>query len=349
MKTTDEQREFRDLVQRFLQEKVTAEYRRARVKLGAGVDPTVQKELQELGLFEGFEGESAPFSFQELGIVADLCGYFLTPSPLSERILSAGMVPRIIGSGDLAKIQSIAARGNIGTIANPTCCQVTLSTDESLVSGVISWAIGVEGSSWLLGFIGANDSARAFVCSLESANSTSTTLPSLDLTTQLHRIELRDAPAVVLSSESSLKIQDLLEAVKACEVAGICRRVIEMSVEYSKTRQQFGVAIGSFQAIQQKLADCYAKSESLASLSRFAMWSAANSPEQGRLTARAAIISAVENGPAICEAALQAHGGIGFTWEYDLHLYLRRAKAIQSAFNLSEDRARALISAVSTS
>jgi alkylation response protein AidB-like acyl-CoA dehydrogenase len=122
-----------------------------------------------------------------------------------------------------------------------------------------------------------------------------------------------------------------------------------MTVEYAKTRQQFGAAIGSFQAIQQKIAQCYAHSESLTSLSQFASWSAAHSPHQRTLTSQAAILAATEFGPMICETAIQAHGGIGFTWEYDLHLYLRRAKLIEAAFGLNEDRARALVDTVATS
>jgi alkylation response protein AidB-like acyl-CoA dehydrogenase len=154
-------------------------------------------------------------------------------------------------------------------------------------------------------------------------------------------------PALVLSVETSQALEDVLEAIKASEAAGICDRVIQMSVEYAKTREQFGKPIGSFQAVQQKLADAYASSEALSSLSRFAVWACCHAPDQRHLTARAAISMAADVAPKICETAIQSHGGIGFTWEYDLHLYLRRAKTLQAAFALDEARINDLLTTAS--
>jgi alkylation response protein AidB-like acyl-CoA dehydrogenase len=136
-----------------------------------------------------------------------------------------------------------------------------------------------------------------------------------------------------------------IEVLKASEVSGLCQRVLQMTTEYVKTRNQFGVPIGSFQAIQQKLAQVYAESEALASLCRFAAWSFSASPEQRRLTSRAAALKAAELGVQVCEVAIQCHGGIGFTWEYDLHLFLRRAQMVRAAFGISESRADELIRA----
>jgi hypothetical protein len=198
----------------------------------------------------------------------------------------------------------------------------------------------------LIGFGQTTDGQRAFACALHHQSVTCTPTTSLDLTTSLTAIELSKTPIVIFDSQSSLAIEDTIEATKACEAAGVCQRVIEMTVEYAKTRQQFGVAIGAFQAIQHKLADCYARSEALGALSSFAAWSAVHSSDQRHLTARAAILEAARTAPFVCETAIQAHGGIGFTWEYDLHLYLRRAKLIQAAFGLSEARAQELIAAV---
>jgi acyl-CoA dehydrogenase len=168
--------------------------------------------------------------------------------------------------------------------------------------------------------------------------------PSLDLTASLNSIELKSAAAEFLSKAGSRDLDLLISVIKASEVSGICQRVIEMTVEYVKTRSQFGAPIGSFQAIQQKLAQIYAESEALNSLCRFAAWSFFDSEEQRELTARAAIFKASEVGVPVCESALQCHGGIGFTWEYDLHLFLRRAKALQAAFGINEKSAEALIS-----
>jgi alkylation response protein AidB-like acyl-CoA dehydrogenase len=348
MKLTSEQSELRDLIHRFFAEKITPEYLRSRVSSAGPVDAALQQELEALGLYEGFSGDSPAFAAQELGIVAEECGHFLVPEPLIEQLLASGLASQFIASADRLRLQPLTLPNTRGTIANPACCKLTVDPQTGTISGSVVWLMGASCSSWFLGFIDTPQGRRVCACSLTDAGITLTRKTALDLSTALHSLELREVPGIILEESSSIVIEDLLEAMKACEVAGICKRVIDMTVEYVKTRQQFGVAIGSFQAIQQKLADCYAKSEALASLARFATWSASHSPQQRHLTSRAAILEAVQTGPLVCEAAIQAHGGIGFTWEYDLHLYLRRAKAIQAAFALSEVRARSLIEAVTS-
>jgi alkylation response protein AidB-like acyl-CoA dehydrogenase len=159
----------------------------------------------------------------------------------------------------------------------------------------------------------------------------------------LSQVVLKNVNALFFDDADSALVEDLIEVLKASEVYGITARVIEMTTEYVKTREQFSVPLGAFQAVQQRLADGYAASESLGALCRFAAWSVEGSPRQRRLTARAAVSHAAEVGPLVCESAIQCHGGIGFTWEYDLHLLLRRAKVIQAGFSLNGERAEELI------
>jgi alkylation response protein AidB-like acyl-CoA dehydrogenase len=175
---------------------------------------------------------------------------------------------------------------------------------------------------------------RVFACSLSASGVTVKGVSSLDCTSALSSVSLRNVPFVLFSEEESNVVLDAFGILKGCEVYGVTARAVEMSAEYLKTREQFGVPVGAFQAVQQRIADAYAASESLGALCRFAAWSVVSSPEQRPLTARAAIAHGAEVGPSVCEAAIQVHGGIGFTWEYDLHLFLRRAKVIQSAFPL---------------
>jgi hypothetical protein len=351
MRLTPEQDSFKELIARFFQDKVTPEYRRSRIATGVARDPQFELELTAPGLLDGFSGDTPAFSFQELGLLAEECGYFLVPEPLVEELIATAIAAQFLHAGERAEFHKVAQAHTTGTIAYPDCCQgLVLDGSGAHVSGSIAWAPGVEKAGWMLAFVGAGDAQVLCAFSLTNGaavRATGTT--SLDLTTRLHSIELTKAPIFLFTRENTVKVLDSLLACKAGEVAGICRRVIAMTVEYAKTRQQFGAAIGSFQAIQQKIAQCYAHSESLTSLSQFASWSAAHSPHQRTLTSQAAILAATEFGPMICETAIQAHGGIGFTWEYDLHLYLRRAKLIEAAFGLNEDRARALVDTVATS
>ncbi|MBN8550873.1 MAG: acyl-CoA dehydrogenase, partial [Deltaproteobacteria bacterium] len=135
-------------------------------------------------------------------------------------------------------------------------------------------------------------------------------------------------------------------AIVAEELGGMCARVVDLTLEYVKTRKQFGVAIGSFQAVQHKLSDMHLQSEALRSLAAFATWAAQESKEQSELSSRAALAFACEHAPQIIETAIQMHGGIGFTWEYELHLYLRRAKMLELLFGSGEAEHQSLIASV---
>jgi alkylation response protein AidB-like acyl-CoA dehydrogenase len=346
MKLSSDQVELKNLLRRFFQEQVTSIYLRERIAKGTRRDEVLHEKLQGLGILDGFKEEPPLFSVTELGVLAHECGHALVPEPVIEQVIAEAIVPRLLSSEQRSALRTLSEKGSASTIAYPACCSVTLDPTTPTASGTVAWTLGVEGAGVLIGWGNTGDGLRAFACALHHPSVTHSATTSLDLTTSLTKIELLKTPTLIFDSQSTRVIEDTIEAAKACEAAGICERVVEMTVDYVKTRQQFGVAIGSFQAIQHKLADCYARSEALTALSSFAAWSAVNSPDQQKLTARAAVLEAARTAPFVCETAIQAHGGIGFTWEYDLHLYLRRAKLIQSAFSISETRAAELISAV---
>jgi alkylation response protein AidB-like acyl-CoA dehydrogenase len=339
---SQDQAELKDLVRRFLSEKVTSEYVRGRIRTGVRHDAEFVKGLAELGLDEGFAGESPLFSFVELALVAEEAGRVLLPEPLIERLFGAHLVSKRLSAEDRERYTKAVVNGDSVAYAPPSCCELS-SSDSGAVSGEVVWGFGIEGASRLIAFSHSKGARVAVVVDLLHPGVQRTQRSSLDLTTALSSVSLVDVPVTTLSAEGTTIVEDCLEILKACEVFGVCERVIEMSVDYVKTREQFGVPIGSFQAIQHKLADIYAQSESLGALCRFAAWAVEHSPDQRALTARAASLQAATVGPQICEVAVQCHGGIGFTWEYDLHLYLRRAKALESVFGLTEGRADELL------
>ncbi len=328
MQITSDQRELRDLVRRFLADSVSSEYLRKRITSGLRRDDALLESAKQLGLEEGFSAQGEMFTFAELGVVAEEVGRALFPEALTERIFADCVVPGFLDPDTRAAYQAL---GSHTAIAPESCCTLA-SRKSKKVSGEISWAWGVEGASRLIGVMKMTGGNRAFACSLSTPSVTLTPTSSLDLTTALASLSLTDVPVVVFSEDASSKVLDAFSILKACEVYGMTARVIEMSAEYLKTREQFGVPVGAFQAVQQRIADAYASSEALGALCRFAAWSVTSSPEQRSLTARAVIAHAAEVGPSVCEAAIQVHGGIGFTWEYDLHLLLRRAKATAVAF-----------------
>ncbi len=140
---------------------------------------------------------------------------------------------------------------------------------------------------------------------------------------------------------------DVLEEIRArsltalaLEACGVARLALELALEHVTTREQFGKPIGIYQAISHPLADAYTRVELSRSLALWATWCVASGDEQASLAAASAKSFAGEAAVGVCEAAIQAHGGIGFTWEHVLHRLYKRALWIES-FAPSGTRLRA--------
>jgi len=349
MRLTRDQIELRDTLRSFLSERVSSDYLRRRIESGERRDPDFARSLDEMGIVDGFSGETPLFSSVELGIVAHEAGRALLPEPIVDQVIARFLFPRYASSETRTAIGALPPTAVI-VVAPRQACRLSPGTGEGAFTGSIAWCRGPIDATHLLAFVedrGAGpDEGRVVLVELLPKWATVTPCTSIDLTTPLISVHLNESPGRAIGAEDLALLESLFESLKACEVAGVAAKAIEMTVEYVKTREQFGVPIGGFQAIQQQLASAYAKSQALDALARFSSWSAAASPDQFKLTARAAALYAAEHGPGICETAIQCHGGIGFTWEYDLHLYLRRAKLLQSVLACNDARARELLDSV---
>jgi alkylation response protein AidB-like acyl-CoA dehydrogenase len=115
-------------------------------------------------------------------------------------------------------------------------------------------------------------------------------------------------------------------AAVAAEVVGICQRALDMTLEYVKAREQFGVPVGSFQAVSHRCAQMLLATESVRSAAYYAAWAADAAPETLEEASALAAASAADSGHEVTASAIQAHGGIGFTWEADVHLLYKRAQ-----------------------
>jgi alkylation response protein AidB-like acyl-CoA dehydrogenase len=130
----------------------------------------------------------------------------------------------------------------------------------------------------------------------------------------------------------------------ALEACGVARRALEYAIEHASTREQFGKPIGIYQAISHPLADSYVRVEFARSLAYWAAWCVAHEEDGADVAAAAAKAYAAEAAVFVCETSIQAHGGIGFTWEHALHRLYKRALWIES-FLASSPRLRAEIAA----
>jgi alkylation response protein AidB-like acyl-CoA dehydrogenase len=119
---------------------------------------------------------------------------------------------------------------------------------------------------------------------------------------------------------------DRIRAALAAEVVGVCQRALDMTLAYVKERKQFGVPVGSFQAVAHRCAEMLLHTESARSTAYYAAWAADADPRLLPEAAALAAAAAAEAGPSVTAAAIQMHGGIGFTWEADVHWLYKRAQ-----------------------
>jgi acyl-CoA dehydrogenase len=162
-------------------------------------------------------------------------------------------------------------------------------------------------------------------------------MPVIDTTRPQATVRLDQAPARLAGEFSSCEaaVGPVLDAAVtglACEQSAASQFLLELTVAYCKTRYQFGQPIGSFQAVQHRLADLAIGVDTSVSAVEYAVWAAADEPERWR---EAASIAGFVCAETMCTAAaetIQLHGGIGFTWEHPAHRYYRRALASWSQF-----------------
>jgi alkylation response protein AidB-like acyl-CoA dehydrogenase len=164
-------------------------------------------------------------------------------------------------------------------------------------------------------------------------------------TVTLDRVALPGAALLGTPGQGERLAADLLRrgAVgAAAEMLGAARRCLDMSVAYAKVREQFGQSIGSFQAIRHKCAEMLLEVENAHAATYYAAWALDARAEDHAVAASIAKAYVGDAARRVCGEAIQVHGGIGFTWEYDLHLYFKRAKALEASYG-DADHHRELI------
>lgn len=351
---SQEQRELEQSLRDFFSREVSSEYLRKRVEGSNASDQVLWKALGELGLSAYFASEDAETrpGIRELGSVARESGRALLPEPLVEflfagpwlhfQLLDAGareLIARHFGAGFGKALEEGSKKVGLAaySFVNPVVLEARNAPPLQRVTCKLPFVPFAQSCDFLLfcGKAGEQGSATLYVADLKTGKeqrAQRTKSKALDLTRAYYDVELANVAALNLESTVLQPLTLALYSIIAEELSGICGRVVELTLEYVKTRKQFNVPIGTFQAVQHRLSDMYLQSEALRSLASFASWSSQSSKEQAELSSRAALAFACEQAPQIIEAAIQLHGGIGFTWEYELHLSLRRAKMFEMLF-----------------
>ncbi len=157
------------------------------------------------------------------------------------------------------------------------------------------------------------------------------TLETMDSTRRLGRLRAAEGgDELGPAGEAVERLRLRALAALACEAVGVGERALELSVDYARSREQFGRPIGVYQAVSHSLADAYVQTELARSLAYWAAWSVAEGDGNAPVAVAAAKAYAGDAAVAACERAIQVHGGIGFTWEHVLHRLYKRAQWIQA-------------------
>jgi alkylation response protein AidB-like acyl-CoA dehydrogenase len=180
--------------------------------------------------------------------------------------------------------------------------------------------------------VAGTGAATSVVAVSVSQGVTRTALPTLDQTRPLARLDFHDVPCTPVGApgDGSRLLSTALDGAAvllAAEMVGGARACLDMAVGYAKVREQFGRPIGQFQAVKHKCAEMLVEIEGADAAARYAAWAAAENPEELPVVATLAKASAAEAYFRAAADNVQIHGGIGFTWEHDAHLYFKRAKA----------------------
>ena len=157
--------------------------------------------------------------------------------------------------------------------------------------------------------------------------------PAMDITRSLSWLDLDGTPATRLGGTAlSARLGALGAVATSAELLGGSGRVLELATAYAKDRVQFGAPIGSFQAVKHRCADMLVDVEGMRSATWFAAWAASVGEPGWELAASTAKVWCADASKRVMASGLQVHGGIGFTWEHDLHLYIKRAQFEQIDF-----------------
>lgn len=275
----------------------------------------------------------------ELAIVLEECGRALVCEPVySSAVLGVGALlidPATQGN----PLPEVMAGELLATVS-----ALDLTTDDLRatrgqhgwrIDGTITHLIGGDRADIVVATASTVDGARLFALR-PPTDATRTQRRVLDPTRRQADLAVRDCPAVPLTTPETTaaartRLRDLATLALACEHTGIIDRLLELTVEYTRTRRQFGRPIGSFQAVKHRLADLLVSAERARSASRYAAALHAENPDRARLAI--AVAGAVCTDAAIETAgeAVQLHGGVGYTWEHPAHSYLRRALGNEAA------------------
>jgi alkylation response protein AidB-like acyl-CoA dehydrogenase len=349
---TDEQQAIKATAHDFLASRFKSERMREIAASDDGFDAAGWAEMAELGwpglaLPEEWGGQG--LGIVDLAVLFEEMGYALAPSPLFSNTI-AGLALSLCGSDDQREryLRPLAAGERRGTPALWDAGSPATPGGFTMEARADADGVVLDGEKTLVPdaasadfFLVASSDGRRHLVERDADGVTITAEPAIDPTRRFSSVRfdgVRVAAADTLPGEEAdyHPVFFRLCVALAAESTGIAQRTMEMAVAYAKDRQQFGRPIGAYQAVSHRCAQMLLETENARSAVYGAAWAADAEPESLPLAASMAKAYAGDAGWRVPDASIQVHGGIGFTWEHDLHFFLKRGRSNAAVFGDSK-------------
>jgi alkylation response protein AidB-like acyl-CoA dehydrogenase len=344
----DEQQQIKRTANEFLASRYKPERIRNLIDTELGFEESDWQEMAELGwpglaLPEDHGGQG--LGIVELAVVFEEMGYALATTPLLSNTV-AGLALALLGSEDQKAefLAPLAAGERRGTPALFDAGSPATIGDFRMEPRQSDGGVVLDGEKVLVLDAAAADflivataDGKRHIVEADGPGVSIEREDSIDPTRRFYSVRLDEVEVPVAHTlpaegDEYFRVLERVCVALAAEQTGIAQRTLEMAVEYAKERQQFGRPIGSYQAVSHRCAQMLLETESARSATYYAAWAADASPEDLPLAASMAKAYASDAGWRVAGESLQVHGGIGFTWEHDLHLWLKRARVDSAMF-----------------
>ncbi|HLX38194.1 MAG TPA: acyl-CoA dehydrogenase family protein [Candidatus Binataceae bacterium] len=349
---SEEQEMLRDAAKRFLADNCPTTYVRKMMAHETAHDKDFWKKLVELGwpgllIPEQYGGQGG--SFLDMTVIAEEAGKALVPGPFFTAALLGA--PLAIEGGTEEQKKDILprmAKGEfIGTLALAEASgrfdaegvqlKATKSANDYVINGEKFFVPDAHVANAMAVAVRTGGSGEKgitlVIVPTNTAGVTITQLKTVDLTRRLCHVKFDNVKtSTLLGKEGEAwpilrRVLDVATAALSAEMVGTAQKALDMSVDYAKTRVQFGKPIGSFQAVKHKCVDMMVAVENARSLTYYACWTVDEKTPEAATAVPMAKAYASDMAKNVTSEAIQVHGGIGFTWEHDMHLFHRRALA----------------------
>jgi hypothetical protein len=336
---SEEQQELAGTVRSLLDRRADSSAVRTAIGSPAGYDEelwhTLCAQIGAAALAIPEELGGAGFSVFESLVVLEELGRSLAPSPLLPALMAAEAIAAAGDQAAAGRLLPRIAEGELATLANLgpdgrplPAIAAACGADVWILSGTADNVVFGDQAAIVLVAATTDDGPALFEVDPDMV--TRDALPAMDPATRLARLELSDTPATRLGGADALaRARDVRAVAIAATQVGCAQRGLDLTVDYSKERVQFGRPIGSFQALKHRMADMLVAVETARSAAWAAGYAVANATADAETLAVVAATHCTEALDHVAAETVQLHGGIAITWEHDAHLVFKRAHALR--------------------